>query len=155
MKRRDKDLVNECIDLYWSFLSLSQTHNEIAKRGPTQESKMMEFHGDFPQLSNIKPEILVSKVDLMAIFEIQPEHREAAKALQLALRQFLPVHRSKVAGAVLLYRRVQKLNNPKTRQLYTHKDCAKELGMSEGCYKVLRDRGLEELLKTYRRVSGV
>jgi hypothetical protein len=151
MKHSDKRLLNQCIDLYWEYLSLKEIQSEIAKSGPTQESKMLEFMGDFPQLSNIKPETLGRKADLMKLFEVQKEHEAARDSIERVLRDYPLKAREKLCSSIMIYRRLQKQVNPKTRQLYTHKDCAKGLGLSFDTYILLRDKGQAALLLTYRR----
>ena len=151
MRHADKRLLNQCIDLYWEYLSLKEIQSEIAKSGPTQESKMMEFMGDFPQLSNIKPETLGRKADLMKLFDVQKEHEAARDSIERVLRVFPLKMREEVCSSMLIYRRLQRQTNPKTRQLYTHKDCAKELGLRFQKYLVFRDKGHEALLVAYKQ----
>lgn len=153
MKHADKRLLNECIDLYWDYIQLKEIHSEIAKQGATQESKMLEFCGDFPQLSNIKPDILSSKADTLRYFQIMPEHEKANEAMQKLLSAFPARMREILCSSTIIYRRLQKQNNPQTRQLYTHRDCAKGLGLKFEKYRLFRDKGQEGLLVSYKRVT--
>lgn len=155
MKHSDKRLLNECIDLYWDYLQLKEIHKEIARQGATQESKMLEFHGDFPQLSNIKPDILASKADTMRFFQILPEHEKANEAMTKVLRGYPIKARELLCSSIVIYRRLQKQTNPKTRQLYTHRDCARGLGLTWDKYLLLRDKGQEGLLRMYKKLLDI
>lgn len=147
MKRKDSAIVIEITAIYWDFLHLLDEQNEIARQGPTQESKMIEFRGDFPQLSIIKPDVVSRKAAMMAGIIIFDEHLAAAKMVREVLRAFPAKYRDKAAGAMLLHQELQRRNNPKTRQKYNHRDCAMLLGLSVPGYKALREKAFNALLK--------
>ena len=154
MKHADRKLVAEAQDLIWSFLSKMQTQAEIASSGPTQEGKMLEFKGDFPQLSNIKPEILISKAERMRIFDPMPEELIAAKAWAGVVDGLSSDWAFIISQLLLLYRALRLQENKATKRKYTHKDCARQIGISEALYLEQYDRVLELLLVHYKHLKS-
>ena len=153
MKRAEQKIVHEALDLIWSFIYNTDAQEDIAKQGSTQEGKMVEFMGDFPQLSNIKPEILISKAEKMRIFDALPEQIAAMKAWRDVVRGYHPKVRGLASEVLLVYREARKLVNDKTRQRYTHLDVATALKMDEATYHMQRERLMENLLMHYRALS--
>ena len=154
MNRAEQKIVHEALDLIWSFIYSVAAQDDIARSGPTQESKMMEFMGDFPQLSNFKPEILIGKAEKMRRFDPLPEELTAIRALRVVLRD---VHRSRqlmALNVLLMYRGARNRTNPDTRQRYTHADIAKGLVIKKESY----DQALEglsgRLLLSYKTLKA-
>lgn len=154
MKRAEQKIVHEALDLIWSFIYNMDAQEEIAKQGSTQEGKMVEFMGDFPQLSNIKPEILLSKVEKMRRFDILPEERIAIQALRMAVSGFHRSQQAMAAQVLLLYRGVRHRTNPDTRQRYTHADIAKQVGITKDSYDLALEGLNGALLLHYKKLKA-
>ena len=137
MKHSERKLAIEAQNLCWSFLHKMQEQTNIAASGPTVETKMLEFRGDFPQLSNFKPEILISKAERMRYFDPLPEELAAVRAWQAVLEGYPPLIARKASEVLLLYRGCCNRENPATKKRYTHSDCAKELGLTKNVYDSL------------------
>ena len=154
MKHSDRKLVSEAQDLIYSFLGKMDAQNEIARSGPTQESKMLEYHGDFPQLSNIKPEILISKAEKMRMFDPMPEEILALKAWARVVEGLSSDWAFIVSQLLLLYRGLRHQENKATKRKYTHKDCARQIGISEALYSEQYDCVLELMLTHYKHLKS-
>lgn len=130
MNRVDKDRINELITLWMTYHDKQTKQDEIAVSGPTQESKMMEYKGDFPQLSNVKPEILVGKVDKMRRIPVSKEEVRAA----IIIDAFPDRLRNIMTG----YEQRKNQYNPVTQKPWTHDDIALVLKVSRDSYKRVR-----------------
>ena len=142
MKHSERKLAIEAQNLCWSFLHKMQEQTNIATSGPTVETKMLEFRGDFPQLSNFKPEILISKAERMRYFDPLPEELAAMRAWQAVVEGFPPLIAKTASELILLYRGLCHRENPATKKRYTHADCAKHLKLGQSVY----DEQLEALM---------
>lgn len=145
MKRADIRKANDILDLYMACVEKMRAQEDIAVSGPTQETKMMEFHGDFPQLSNIKPDIISSKVDKIRRIYITTEER-------IAYRCVMDIPYSKRCSdrlLVLAHRYNMNRHNPETQKPFTHADCAKALGLQLEEYEADRNELLDELIKRF------
>lgn len=143
MKRSDIRKANDILDLYMSCAEKIRAQDDIAVSGPTQETKMMEFHGDFPQMSNVKPDILSGKVDkIRKIYITEEEHTayRCVMALPMDLRLF-----------VTMYRYARNTHNPDTQKPFTHADCAKALGHSMEKYEHAREVLMAHVLSSFER----
>lgn len=131
MNRNQERRANEVLDLYIACHEKRLMQDEIAKSGPTQESKMLEYHGDFPQLSNIKPDILSVKVEKMRRYYISAEEALAYRVIMAIphdLRLFITLHRH-----------FKNQHNPVTKKPFTHSDCAEIAGKSIAKYNRARE----------------
>lgn len=154
MNRAEQKIVHEALDLIWSFIYNMAAQDDIAKQGPTQESKMMEFMGDFPQLSNIKPEILIGKAEKMRMFDALPEQIAAMKAWRDVVMGY-PMSWQLIASQVLLlYRGTRFRTNRKTRQRFTHADIAEEIGITKESYDVALEGLNWALLLHYKKLKA-
>lgn len=151
MNRLDRKLVNEAQDLCWMFLHKMRAQTEIATSGPTHEGKMYECKGVFPQLSNVKPEILISKAEKMRFFDFLPEEQAAVMAWKDAIRAYPKAIRGKGSAILLLYRGLHNKENPDTKRRYTHADCAKEVKLNEVEYHTQLELLMRLLLIHYKK----
>lgn len=131
MNRAEHERVRELIGLWMSCQDKLAAIKEIALAGPTQEQKMMEFHGDFPQLSNIKPEILIGKVDKMSRFHITREEMRA--------NVMLCAYSDKMRAILTGYEQKRNKHNPYTQKPFTHADIAFALRLRLESYHRIRD----------------
>lgn len=141
IKRADIRQANEIIDLYLSCKDKMRAQMEIATSSPTQETKMIEFLGDFPQLSNVKPDILSIKVEKMRKFYIHADEFAAYKSVMALPKQARPF--------VTHYAELKHKYNEATKRPYTHKDIARALGRSDGNYERVRGHTITLLILHY------
>lgn len=137
MNKAERDRVRELIGLWMTYQDKQAALYEISASGPTQEQKMIEFHGDFPQMSNVKPEILVGKVDKMARFYITDDESRANTLLSIFPDKFRRI----LTG----YEQKKNKHNSYTGKPYTHEDIAFGLRLKIERYKVIKEH-LEKVL---------
>lgn len=142
MKRTDIKLANEILELYVSCSDKMTAQEEIALSGPTQETKMIEFLGDFPQLSNVKPDILSVKVDKMRKFYISRDEHIAYRAVKSLPKQARPY--------AVGYTLVKNKHNSITKKPHTHADVAKALGKPLDAYEQVRENALKLLIIKFK-----
>lgn len=139
MKRSELQRVDEIIGLWISFTEKSKSIDDIARSGPTVETKLIEFLGDFPQLSDIKPDVLSAKVDKIRKFYISKEERRADILISAFPDKFRRV-------LTEYYLRKGK-NNPATNTKWTHNDVALLLKLKPERYKLIRAYLLQLLIE--------
>ena len=139
MKRSELQRVDEIIGLWISFTEKMTAIDEIAASGPTVETKLIEFLGDFPQLSDVKPDVISAKVDKIRKFYISKEERRAS-----VLISAFP---DKLRRVITEYHLRKGRNNSATNTKWTHNDVARLLGFRPERYKAIRDYLLELLLQ--------
>ena len=147
MNRAEHERVRELIGLWMSCQDKLAAIKEIALAGPTQEQKMMEFHGDFPQLSNIKPEILISKVDKMSRFYISRDEMRA--------NVMLCAYPDKLRRILTAYEQKKNKHNSFTGKPFTHGDIAYILKLRVERYHKIKDYLGELLLEVDSGASTV
>lgn len=145
MKRADIRQANEILDLYLSCKEKMRAQMDIAVSGPTQETKMLEFQGDFPQLSNVKPDILSVKVEKMRKFYIHRDELNAYQSVMALPKQARPF--------VTHYAELKHKHNEATKKPYTHKDIARALGRSDGSYERVREHTIMLLIMYFNAKS--
>lgn len=139
MKRSELQRVDEIIGLWISFIEKSKCIDEITRSGPTVETKLIEFLGDFPQLSDVKPDVLSAKVDKIRKFYISNE--------EIRANVMISAFPDKFRRILTEYHLRKGRNNSATNTKWTHNDVASVLGFRPEKYKAIRDYLLELLLK--------
>lgn len=130
MTPQDKARVREIVGLWMVYQDKETALREIALAGPTIESKMMDFRGDFPQMSNVKPEILINKVHKQRKFHITDQERRA----NIIISAFPDEYRRILTA----YEEKRKKHNRITQKPWTHKDIATVLKLELDRYKAIR-----------------
>lgn len=131
MKHSEVRRLAEIFDEWLSFEEKDEEINSICRSGATQEAKMVEYAGDFPQLSIVKPDVLSIKVERARRIVITKEERRSAtiiNALPIRLRCILTEHHKR-----------KNRNNPETNNNWTHNDVAYLLNMKPERYKAIRE----------------
>jgi hypothetical protein len=149
MKHADRKLVAEAQDLIWSILGKMQTQYEIASSGSKQD-----VMSEFSRLSSIKPEMLIRKTEKMRHFDPLPEEVIAVKAWAGVVDGLSSDWAFIVSQLLLLYRALRLQENKATKRKYTHKDCARQIGISDALYLEQYDRVLELLLVHYKHLKS-
>lgn len=139
MKRSELQRVDEIIGLWISYTEKSTAIDEIAASGPTVETKLIEFLGDFPQLSDVKPDVLSAKVDKIRKFYISNEERRASVMISAFPDKFRRI--------LTEYNLRKGRNNAVTNAKWTHSDIAMLLKLRVERYKVLREHLFSLLLE--------
>ena len=142
MKRADAERAKQIINDWISYQEKAEAIERIAMEGPTVEGKLIEFKGDFPQLSNIKPDVLASKVDRQRRIFITTDERRAS----LMISVFSDRERSIMTG----YEQKRNQYNPVSKKLFTHDDIALKLGMKKERYTALREHYAQVLVDADR-----
>lgn len=128
---------SDLINLIIRYLEKSLSINETCRSGATQESKFFEFRGDFPQLSQFKPDPTSLKAARIIGVVLMKEEKLAFEAF----RQ-LPIRAQEI---VILHPLACRKHNPSTGSPYNHFDCAQLLGISFSAYLDIRKKALRAI----------
>ena len=138
MNRADAERAKQIINLWMAYQDKVETIKRIALEGPTVEGKLIEFKGDFPQLSNVKPDVLASKVDRQRRIKIYADERRA--------NAMISAFSDRERDILTAYEQKRNKTNPISKRLYTHEDIAIKLGMDKERYMILREGYVKALV---------
>lgn len=130
MKRYELQRIDEILGLWISYKEKQKEIHGIINSGPTVGGKWLEFKGDFPQLSDFKPDALSGKAERMRKVYITDEEKRAhtlVEAFPNKLRNILTKHREK-----------RGKNCPLTNTKWTHENIAFCLKIRFERYEVVR-----------------
>lgn len=138
MNRAEHERVERLIELWLSYHDKAGHQTRIALSGPTQEQKMMEFHGDFPQPSNVKPDILASKAEQMRRYDYTKDEIRAHVLIGSINARFRDI--------LIKFHEKRRKHNPETQKPWTHADVARLLNLKLDRYHTLRNAVKEALI---------
>ncbi len=138
MNYKDKQRVEDIVNLWLRYVEGVRQIEEIALMGPTIGGMMADFEGQIPQSSNYKVDGISLKVARCKKIVITKEQIYAHKLIEqipYKLRQF-----------ITLWPQVQKRSNPDTRSHFTRTEVALSLNCRLEVYVEYRKIACQKLI---------
>lgn len=146
MKRHEKQMVEQILNLWLSYREKIDYEQAITGMGPTIAGNLVDFRGELPESSAYKPEVISAKADMLRCVTITTDERTANQALMS-----LP---PKERMLVTCWPQLRNRYNPATGETWRQVDVARAFAESFDVYTKALELVHARLLVAWRKLGG-